>query len=55
MKKLDADVKVLRACIRAIDKSSSERMVKANVEFLYNRYVRNGNNILDAARRRGQN
>ena len=40
-KPLDPDVKVLRAAVRAIEQSSSPRMKKANVEFLYDRYVRN--------------
>lgn len=39
-KKLDRDLKVLKACVRAIKKSSCERMVKANVEYLYDRFVR---------------
>jgi hypothetical protein len=41
MTKLDTDIKVLRALVRAVEKSSSERMKKANVEYLYDRYVRN--------------
>jgi len=39
MKKLDPDIKILKACIRALDKSSSRRMAKANLEFLMDRYV----------------
>ena len=38
-KRLDLDIKALRACVRALDRSSS-RMRKANVEYLYDRYVR---------------
>jgi hypothetical protein len=40
-KKIDPDIKVLRACVRAIKKSSSPKMQMANVEFLYDKYVRN--------------
>ena len=40
-KKLDPDIKVLRACVRAIEKSSSNKMKEANVGYLYDRYVRN--------------
>lgn len=38
-KKLDKDVKVLRACVRALEQSSSERMLRANLDYLYDRYV----------------
>ena len=40
-KKLDPDIKALRACVRALDQSSNKRMLRANIEFLYDRYVRN--------------
>ena len=39
MKRMDPDIKVLKACVRALDRSSSARMLKANVEYLYDRYV----------------
>ena len=38
-RKIDADVKVLRACVRALDKSSCERMLAANLEYLWSRYM----------------
>ncbi len=38
-KKLDSDIKVLQACVRAIEKSTP-RMKKHNVEYLYDAYVR---------------
>ena len=39
-KKLDTDIRVLRACVRALEQSSSDRMLRANVEYLYDRFVR---------------
>ena len=39
-KKLDPDVKVLRACVRALEQSSSPRMLRANMEYLYDKFVR---------------
>lgn len=38
-KKIDRDIRVLRACVRALDQSSNDRMLKANLEFLYDRYI----------------
>lgn len=38
---MDRDILVLRACARAIEKSSSPKMQRANVEFLFDHYVRN--------------
>ena len=40
-KKIDVDIKVLRASVRALDKSSTPRMLKVNMEYLYDRYIRN--------------
>lgn len=37
----DPDILVLRACSRAIEKSTSQKMKRANVEFLFDHYVRN--------------
>jgi hypothetical protein len=39
-KRLDPDIKVLRACVRALDCSSSLRMLRANMEYLWDRYMR---------------
>lgn len=39
-KKLDGDVRALRGCVRALEFSTSERMLKANVEYLYDCYIR---------------
>lgn len=38
-KKMDPDVKVLRACVRELEKSSSPRMLRANLRFLWDRYI----------------
>jgi hypothetical protein len=38
-KRLDPDIKALGACVRALDKSSSLRMLCANTEFLWDRYI----------------
>lgn len=51
-KRLDSDIKALRACVRALDRSSSPRMLKANVEYLYDRYVRNPPRVRDASEQR---
>jgi len=40
-KRLDPDIKALRACVRALKASSSPKMLLANMEFLYDRFVRN--------------
>lgn len=37
----DRDVRVLSVCVRALEASSSARMVEAHAEYLYDRYVRN--------------
>ena len=37
-RKLDPDIKALRACKRALDKSSSPRMAKVNAGYLYGYY-----------------
>ncbi len=39
-KRLDPDVKTLKACVRALLCSSSLRMLGANVEYLYDRFER---------------
>ena len=36
-KKLDPDIKVLRACMKALRQSSSKRAMRANVKYLYDR------------------
>lgn len=38
-KPLDQDVKVLKACVRALDKSSNLRMLTANLQFIVDRYA----------------
>jgi hypothetical protein len=38
-KRLDPDILVLRRCVAALDKSSSKKMVRANLEYLWDRYV----------------
>jgi hypothetical protein len=40
-KKLDPDIKALKMCQRALETIGTKRMLAANVEFLYDRYVRN--------------
>jgi hypothetical protein len=40
MKRIDPDIKAIAACIRALDGSSSRDMLAANMEFLYDRYIR---------------
>ncbi len=37
-KKLDRDVKVLRACVRALDQSSNPRTLNVNMQFLFDQY-----------------
>ncbi len=39
-KKLDSDIRCLREATRALDRSSSRRMLRANIEFLYDRFIR---------------
>lgn len=36
-KRLDPDIKALGACVRALDESSSLRLLRANMEFLWDR------------------
>lgn len=38
-KKMDPDVKALRTCVRALLASSSERMLVANMEYLWDRFI----------------
>jgi hypothetical protein len=38
-KPLDPDIKVLRACVKALQGSSSRRMLGANMDFLWDRFV----------------
>ncbi len=45
-KPMDKDIKALRACVRALDQSSDGRMRRVNVEYLYDRYVRNPSKTL---------
>jgi hypothetical protein len=40
-KALDPDVKALSHAVRALDRSSSRRMLLANLEFLWDRYFGN--------------
>lgn len=35
----DADIAALKACIRALNKSTSRKMLRANLGFLFDRYV----------------
>lgn len=39
----DQDIRILSQCCKALDRSTSPRMLKANVEFLVDRYVRHPN------------
>lgn len=41
VKKLDPDVRALRGAVRALNQSSNRKMLKANLNFLYDRYVTN--------------
>lgn len=38
-KKLDRDVKALRDAARALEKSTSPQMLRANLEFLWDRFI----------------
>ena len=40
-KPLNRDFKVIKACAQALDESSSRKMLIANLEFLWDRYIRN--------------
>lgn len=35
----DKDILALKGAIRALDKSTSQRMLRANLEFLWDRYI----------------
>jgi len=39
-KRIDPDIKALRACVKGLNGSSCRRMLLANLEFLWDRYVR---------------
>lgn len=39
VKRLDPDIKALRGAVRALEGSSSERMLRANLEFLWGRFI----------------
>ncbi len=39
-KRLDPDIRALREAVRGLERSSSERMLRANLEFLWDRYIR---------------
>ena len=39
--KMHQDISVLDDCIKALDKSTSPKMLKANLEFLFDRYLWN--------------
>ena len=38
-KPIDTDVKVLRAAVRALSQSSSPKMYRANLEYLWDRFI----------------
>ena len=38
-RKVDGDVSALKACVRGLNKSTSRRMLKANLDFLFDRYL----------------
>ena len=38
-RRVDGDLSALKACIRGLNKSTSPRMLKANLEFLLDRYL----------------
>ncbi len=48
---LDPDIKCLRACVRAIE-ATSPRMRRANLEYLWDRYVTHAPKGLISARRK---
>lgn len=37
--KIDPDIKVLKACVKALENSTSPRMLKANIDFLVDRFL----------------
>ena len=42
-KPINQDVKALKGAVRALDQSSSVEMVMANLEYLWDRYIRHPN------------
>ena len=38
-RRVDDDLSALKTCIRGLNKSTSPRMLKANLEFLLDRYI----------------
>ena len=38
-KRLDPDIKVLRGAVRALRGSSSHRMLRVNMEYLWDRFI----------------
>lgn len=48
-KKLDPDLRCLREAVRALNRSSSRRMLKANLDYLYDRYIYHPSRELPAA------
>ena len=38
-RRVDGDISTLKACVHALNKSTSPRMLKANLEFLLDRYL----------------
>jgi hypothetical protein len=39
IKPLDPDLKALRACVKALQGSSCPRMLRANMDYLWDRFV----------------
>lgn len=40
-KPLDPDIKALKGAVRALQHSSSRRMLKANMDYLWHRFINN--------------
>lgn len=38
-RRMDGDISALKACIRGLNKSTSPKMLRANLEFLLDRYL----------------
>ena len=38
-RRIDPDILVLRQCVRSLSKSTSPRMLRANLEFLMDRFI----------------
>jgi len=38
-KKLDPDFRAIKECVRALERSTSPRMLKANLDYLYDRLI----------------